>query len=108
MRAVVGNRIHADGADILRHQGFELVFRPFVVEKCAPGVAALWRVGCAAQDLDPRPLVVQLALSDQFLTAAGRFLAARWFLFLCPLDVWVHLGWLGANIALQRLGKRHL
>src|SRR5262249_28737986 len=38
MRSVVGNRIHADGADIFRHQGF-LVFRPFVVEKCAPGVA---------------------------------------------------------------------
>src|SRR5215813_8776926 len=39
MRSVVGNRIHADGADIFRHQGFELVFRPFMVEKCAPGVA---------------------------------------------------------------------
>src|SRR5262245_63071543 len=38
MRSVVGNRIHADGADIFRHKGF-LVFRPFVVEKCAPGVA---------------------------------------------------------------------
>src|SRR6516164_2378540 len=24
---------------ILRHQGLELAFRPFVVEKCAPGVA---------------------------------------------------------------------
>src|SRR5262249_8225759 len=24
---------------ILRHQGFELAFGPFVVEKCAPGVA---------------------------------------------------------------------
>jgi hypothetical protein len=25
-------------------------------------------VGCAAQDLDPRPLVVQLALPNQLLT----------------------------------------
>src|SRR6516165_927962 len=38
-RALCSHAVPNGLPGILRHQGFELAFRPFVVEKCAPGVA---------------------------------------------------------------------